>query len=219
METIKVLLADDHTLWRQGLRRVLEMDERICVVGEAANGDEVIELARSVQPDLVLMDINMPGPNGVEATKAIKREYPEIGIIVLTIHDDQEYLFEVIRAGAAGYLLKDVSPDQLISAIVEVYYGKGFLHPAMANKLFQEFARLYAKETAPTVELKDPLSEREMEVLALVTRGMSNREIAKALYLSDKTVKNHLSNIFRKLGVADRTQAALLAVKGKLIKM
>lgn len=217
MKKINVLIVDDHALVREGLGKILSMEERIYVVGEAENGDQAVDLALRVKPDIVLMDINMPGTNGIEATRLIKKEMPEIGVIALTIHDQEEYLFELIKAGASGYVLKDIRPDLLIQTIIGVANGESFIPPSMTAKMFNEFARLSSLSSRNSSP--QGLTRREVDVLRLVAQGDSNRSIAQKLYISEKTVKNHLTNIFQKLGVEDRTQAAIHAVKSKIVDL
>lgn len=217
MKKVKVLIADDHALIREGLRKILSTDPRIEVVAEVKNGKEAIEYALKTNPDIILMDINMPEINGISATKIIKKEKPQIGIIALTIHDQEEYLFELINAGISGYLLKDIGPDLLIETILGVSKGNSFIHPSMTTKVFTEFNRLsnlVASQNQP-----NGLTKREVEVLKLIAQGENNRSIAQKLYLSEKTVKNHITNIFQKIGVVDRTQAALYAIKNKLAEI
>ncbi|MBO8169454.1 MAG: response regulator transcription factor [Thermoanaerobacteraceae bacterium] len=214
MDMIKVLLADDHALIRQGLVKILALDPQLQIVGEAANGNEAVEKTRQYQPDVVLMDINMPGMNGLEATRIIKQEFPEIGVIALTIHDDEEYIFEMVNMGVSGYVLKDVDADTLINAVKQVAAGKSIIHPDITAKLLNEFKRLNKGE-----EELPRLTAREKEVLQCVVKGLSNKEIGEQLYISEKTVKNHITNILRKLDVSDRTQAAIFAVKHNLVKM
>ncbi|MDD2443835.1 MAG: response regulator transcription factor [Desulfotomaculaceae bacterium] len=215
MKKISVLIADDHALMREGLRKILSMEDSIDVAGEAQNGAEAVEMALGINPDIILMDINMPVTNGIEATKIIKSKNPDIKVIALTIHDQEEYLFELIKAGVSGYVLKDISPDLLIQAILGVSKGESFIHPSMTTKMFTEFSRL----TSLSRQNNNPmgLTKREYDVLRLVANGDSNRSIADKLYISEKTVKNHLTNIFQKLGVEDRTQAAIQAMKNKII--
>ncbi|MGQ9756342.1 MAG: response regulator [Desulfotomaculales bacterium] len=215
MERIRVVIADDHALIREGVRKILSLDPRIHVVGEAADGEEAIALIRQQPVDVVLLDVNMPRKNGIEACRIIKSEYPQISVIALTIHDQEEYLFEMIRAGVAGYVLKDVNPDTLIRTIIGVAHGESFIPPSLATKVFREFRRLAGQP--PGTKYPDELTEREVEVLRLVARGESNRSIARILFISEKTVKNHLTNIFQKIGVTDRTQAAVYTIKHKLI--
>ena len=217
MKKVKVLIADDHALMREGLRKILSIEENIVVVGEAENGDQAIHLAFSLNPDIILMDINMPVANGIEATRTIKRERPEIGVIALTIHDQEEYLFELIKAGVSGYILKDIRPGLLIQTILGVANGESFIPSSMTSRIFAEFNRLYS--LSPRNTNTQGLTKREIDVLRLVANGENNRSIAKKLFISEKTVKNHLTSIFQKLGVGDRTQAAIHAVKSKIVDL
>jgi len=217
LKIVKVMIADDHALIREGLRKILEMEEIIDVVGEAENGQQAVELAFKFNPDIILMDINMPGINGIDATRIIKSDRPEIGVIALTIHNQEEYLFELVKAGVAGYILKDISPDLLVQTILGVARGESFIQPSMTAKIFAEFNRLSA--LSPQNINPQGLTRREFDVLRLVAQGDSNRSIAKKLFISEKTVKNHLTNIFQKLGVGDRTQAAIHAVKSKMVEL
>lgn len=211
MEPIRVLIVDDHALFRQGLARILEMEEDIVVVGEAANGREALDRAVELRPHVVLMDINMPVVNGLEATRRLHRKLPHVGIIGLTIHDDEEYLRELIKEGAQGYLLKDTEPVRVVEAIRRVFRGEAFLPPNLITKLFSTLQRPSAADDAAPPE--EDLTPREREVLQCIAQGMSNKEIAVSLYISEKTVKNHISSIFRKLDLTDRTQAAVYAIK------
>lgn len=211
MGGVKVLIADDHPLVREGLRRILSLDPSVYLVGEAADGKEAVELARRTRPDVVLMDVNMPGMNGIEACRVIKEEVPEARVVALTIHDQEEYVLEFIRAGASAYLLKDVSPDGLLEAIHGVMRGESYLSPRLTARVLDEVRR----PAGPRV----PLTRRELEVLRLLVQGESNKGIAQKLFISEKTVKNHLTSIFQKLGVEDRTQAALYAVKHRLVEI
>ncbi len=217
MKKISVLIADDHALMREGLRKILSMEDKIDVAGEAQDGAAAAEMALALNPDIILMDINMPVTNGIEATKIIKSKNPDIKVIALTIHDQEEYLFELIKAGASGYVLKDVSPGLLIQAIFEVARGESFIHPSMTTKMLNKFSRLSTLSRQKNNPMG--LTRREYDVLRLVAHGDSNRSIADKLYISEKTVKNHLTNIFQKLGVEDRTQAAIQAMKNKLIDL
>ena len=217
MKKVKVLIADDHALIREGLCKILNMQETIEVIGEAENGDQAVDLALKCNPDVVLMDINMPGSNGIEATRSIKNLRPEIGVIALTIHDQEDYLFELIKAGVSGYVLKDISPDLLVQTIIGVSRGESFIHSTMTSKIFSEFNRLSSMSHRNTNS--QGLTRREFDVLSLVAKGDNNRSIAKKLYISEKTVKNHLTNIFQKLGVDDRTQAAIHAVKSRMVEL
>lgn len=208
---ISILIADDHSLIRQGLKQILELEKDITVVAQASNGSEAVQLARTYRPDVILMDINMPGTNGLQAIKEIKQEKLESRVIVLTIHEDREYLFKTLQMGAEGYVLKDAEPSVLIEAIRNVYSGQSYIQPNMTMELVKEFNRVTLHEKEKHDE--NNLTTREIEVLELIAEGMINKEIAKKLYISEKTVKNHVSNIFRKLNVSDRTQAAIYAFK------
>lgn len=219
MSVITVIIVDDHPLVREGISKILSLEPDIKIIGEATNGQEAIEQALSKNPDIILMDINMPGISGVEACRTINSKRPGIGIIGLTIHDQEEYFFEFIRAGASAYILKDVSPDQLVNTIRGVSRGESFIPPKLMSKIFKEFNRLnYYSQDLQKSDHK-LLSPREIEVLKLLAKGESNKAIAQKLYISEKTVKNHLYRIFQKLEVEDRTQAALYAVKNKLVSM
>ncbi|MCL6638083.1 MAG: response regulator transcription factor [Firmicutes bacterium] len=217
MEKVKVLIAEDHTLVREGLCKILSLEEKIKIEGEAANGEQAVNLAFTLKPDVILMDINMPVLNGIEATKMIKSRCPGIAVIALTIHDHEEYLFEMIKAGASGYVLKDISPGLLVKTILGAARGESFIHPSMTGKMLAEFTRLAAASERTAGPMG--LTRRELEVLRLVARGDNNRSIAGKLYISEKTVKNHLTSIFQKMGVTDRTQAVIQAVKLKLLEL
>lgn len=206
---IQIVIADDHPLLREGLRRILEFEEGIEVVAEVGDGQGAINVARKMKFDILLMDLNMPVVNGLEAGRVIRREFPDIGILVLTVDDSDEKIFQVLQIGVAGYLLKDVDSKTLIHSIRKVYSGEPILSPAVTGKLMGQLSHPSpAKDTCG-------LSDREMEILHYVVQGSSNREIGTSLFISEKTVKNHLSSIYRKLAVEDRTQAALKAVKLK----
>jgi len=209
---IRVLLVDDQALFREGLRTLLGMQPELVVVGEAANGQEALQLAARLDPQVVLMDLRMPVLDGVTATRRLHEAQPDCRVIVLTTFDDDEYVFEGLRAGAVGYLLKDVPSEKLVEAIRAAAGGESFLQPSVAAKVVAEFARLAEQASAkPAPTLAEPLSERELEVLRLVARGASNKEIAGALFIAEGTVKNHLTSILGKLGARDRTQALLKA--------
>lgn len=210
-ETIRILLVDDQRLMREGLRVLLELEEGLEVVGEAGDGKEALEAYAALRPDVVLMDVRMPGMDGVEATRRLRERWPDARIIILTTFDDDAYVFEGLRAGALGYLLKDVSGDDLAKAIRTVAAGGALLAPSVARKVVAEFSRLAPPSRPPDEGLPEPLSEREKEVLRLLAQGLSNREIAERLVLAEGTVKNHVTTILQKLGVRDRTQAALRA--------
>jgi DNA-binding NarL/FixJ family response regulator len=212
MAEIRVLLADDQQLVREGLCVLLDLTPDICVVGEAGDGAEAVKQARQIQPDVVLMDVRMPELDGVAATRQLHDVCPEVKIIILTTFDDEEYVFEGLRAGAVGYLLKDVPSEQLAEAIRAAARGEAFIQPSVTRKVVAEFARLTEREHRRREQpLVEPLSAREMEVLMLLAEGLSNQEIADRLYIAPGTVKNHVSNILSKLGVRDRTQAILRA--------
>jgi len=218
MKLIKILLVDDQPLFREGLRTLLSVQSDFEIVGEAGNGEEAIKLARALQPAVVLMDLQMPVLDGVAATRCLKTEQPDCRVIVLTTFDDDENVFDGLRAGAVGYLLKDAPSEKLCEAIRLAARGESFLQPSVAAKVVAEFARLTStasKTAAPSQlhneSLIEPLSDREREILSLISAGASNREIANTLFLAEGTVKNHVTNILGKLGVRDRTQAALKA--------
>lgn len=214
---IKVVIVDDHPLMREGLRKILEMNETIEVVDEAGDGQGAINIARRLKPDVILMDINMPGTNGIEATRVIKRELPGVGIIALTIHEEEEYVLELVRAGVSGYVLKDINPAKLIETIKTVAQGHSIIDPSITSKIFGEISRLGKYRRSR--EDWETLTDREMDVLKLMAQGCSNKEIANNLSISEKTVKNHITNIFRKLEVDDRTQAVLFAIKHRLVEV
>lgn len=208
METIRVLIADDHTLFRDGLRALLASIPDIEIVGEASSGQEVIRLTVELQPDVILMDIQMPGVNGIEATRQILRSSPHVGIIVLTMFQDDDSVFAVMRAGARGYVLKGADQAVLLRAVRAVANGESLFSPEIAARLMQFFANL---QPASQPELFPELTEREREILSLIAEGQTNAEIAEKLVISLKTVRNYVSNIFSKLQVADRAQAAIRA--------
>jgi len=214
-DRIRILVADDHTLIRQGLKQILELEKDLVVVAQAADGKEAVRLAKEHNPDVILMDINMPGTNGLQAIKEIKHEQLKCKIIVLTIHQDKEYLFKTLQMGAEGYVLKDAEPSVLIQAIRYVHSGQTYIQPNMTKELVQEYNRVTVREKEKKKINK--LTSRELEVLRLIAEGMINKEIAKHLYISEKTVKNHVSNIFKKIEVSDRTQAAIYAFKHDII--
>ena len=208
-EIIRILIADDHAIVREGLRALIDTEPGMELVGEAADGVEAVLKARSLQPDVILLDLVMPRKDGIEAIADIKRENLEARILVLTSFAEDEKVFPAIQAGALGYLLKDSSPQELLKAIREVDRGESSLHPTIARKLIRELNR--PPENLPPTE--EPLTEREVEVLSLVARGLSNQEIADRLVVSERTVRTHVSNILGKLHLANRTQAALYAVQ------
>ena len=219
MERIRVLIADDHRVVREGLSAILKATEDIEVVGEASDGQEAVDKARELSPDVILMDVSMPRINGVEATRAIKRESPHIGIVALTMYDEEKYIFDLVRAGATGYLLKDTDSAQIVSAIRSIYKGESLIHPSVASKILVEFSLLAEGKGKKQARTEHDLTEREITVLRLVADGKTNKEIANDLDLSEKTVKNHVRNIFHKLQVYDRTQAAILGIRKGLIEL
>ncbi len=194
---IRVAIADDHALVREGLRRVLGLEPGLEVVAEASDGQSAWEACQRERPDVLVLDLTMPDQNGVEVTRRLKREFPELAIVILTIHDDTQYLAEALQAGATAYCLKDVEPDVLVGAIRNACRGVGYVPPALARSASERI----------------PLTSRELEVLERLARGLSNRQIGSELHISEKTARNHISNIFAKLGVQDRTQAALHALQ------
>lgn len=211
MRPIRILLVDDQALFREGLRTLLSVREGIEVVGEASNGAEALQRVKSLRPQVVLMDLRMPVLDGVAATRRIHAEHPASRVIVLTTFDDDEDVFEGLRAGAVGYLLKDAPSEKLVEAIEAAARGESFLQPSVAAKVVAEFSRLSPRRVFRNDSLVEPLSERELEVLQHLVRGKSNKEIASTLSIAEGTVKNHMTNILGKLGVLDRTQAALKA--------
>ncbi len=205
---IRILIADDHAIVREGLRTLIMAKPGLELVGEATNGNEAISLARTLQPDVILLDMIMPHKDGLAAIQEIKAEKPEARILVLTSFSDDDKVFAAIKAGALGYLLKDSSPQQLLQAIQDVYRGQSSLHPTIALKLIRELNQ--PPDLPPTEE---PLTEREVETLRLVAQGLTNQEIAAGLSISERTVGKHVSNILEKLHLANRTQAALYALR------
>jgi DNA-binding NarL/FixJ family response regulator len=215
--TIRLIICDDQTIVCEGLRAILEPVPQIEIVGVANDGIEAIELARTTQPDLVLMDLKMPRMNGVRATKAIREQYPDVRVLVLTTYDEDEWVIDAIRYGAAGYLLKDTPQEELVKAIVGTVRGWSYIDPQVAGKIFKHVTD-QPPQASPNQAVISQLSDREREVLRLLATGLSNAEIAQTLFLTDGTVKNYVSTIFSKLDVADRTQAAILAIRAGLVR-
>jgi DNA-binding NarL/FixJ family response regulator len=217
MESIKVVLVDDHGVLREGMRRILEEQPDIEVVGEAGNGLEAVAVTKAVAPDLVLMDVVMPRLTGIEATKQIKQSNPTTAVLILSAYDDDRYVFGLLEAGAAGYILKSATAQEVIHAIRAVHSGETVLHPAIAGRLLSRAARSPARGASS--HSSGLLTERELEVLRLAARGLSNKEIASQLVLSVPTVKAHLVNIFNKMGVGSRTEAVLQALSQGWVHM
>jgi len=223
-EKIRILLVDDHALVRLGMRSILDREADMEILGEAADARAALDLAMELNPDIVLMDRSLPPPGGIEATQRIKRELPSTGIIMLAVEEDEDALFDAIKAGAAAFILKDVGPDDLVTIIRRVVAGeylindKVFAKPAVASRVLKEFRELavYGQEAAPIFA---PLSPREVEILDNIAQGMTNKQVAYALSISEQTVKNHMSSILRKLSVNDRTQAVVYAMRQGWIRM
>lgn len=215
-DTIRVFLCDDHTLFRQGIRKLLELERDIHIVGEAHNGREMLDNLKKASPDIILMDIGMPEMDGVTATYKVKRILPHTNIIILTIYDDEPHIFQAIKAGAMGYLLKDVTCDEFVEAIRRVYKGEALIQPVIATKVLKEFTMLDKRTIKEGDKFYNDLTEREKEILRLITLGGTNKEIAQKLTITEKTVKNHMSKIFSTLHVNNRTQAAIYVLDKKL---
>ncbi|WP_272434736.1 response regulator [Terrihalobacillus insolitus] len=224
--TTNIVLVDDHKLFREGVRRILEFEPSFNVLAEGDDGTTVLNLVEQYEPDVVLMDINMPHINGVQATAELIQHYPETRVIILSIHDDENYVTHALKTGAQGYLLKEMDSDALIEAIKVVSEGGSYLHPKVTHNLVKEYRRL-AEENVIKVnekisEYRKPLhllTRRECEVLQLLAEGKSNRGVAEALYISEKTVKNHVSNILQKMSVNDRTQAVVTAIRNGWVEV
>lgn len=227
--TTKIAIIDDHQLFREGVKRILEFEDSFEVVAEGDDGSEVLKIVEETHPDVVIMDINMPNVNGVEATKELVEKHPDSKVIILSIHDDENYVTHALQTGARGYLLKEMDADALIEAVRVVAEGGSYLHPKVTHSLVNEYRRLTANRymgsnfsNLQTIDIRRPLhllTRRECEVLQMLADGKSNRGIGEALYISEKTVKNHVSNILQKMSVNDRTQAVVVAIKNGWVEV
>lgn len=224
METIKVALIDDHKLFREGVKRILSIEPMIQVVADVDDGSEAVNVVEKFRPDVILMDINMPETNGIKATKEVLSKYSDVKVIMLSIHDDENYVSHALQTGAQGYLLKEVDTESLLEAIKIVADGGSYLHPKVTHNLVQEYRRLIEQQgnTEGFIEYRKPLhllTNRECQVLQLLSEGQSNRKISETLVISEKTVKNHVSNILQKMDVNDRTQAVVMAIKNGWVEV
>jgi DNA-binding NarL/FixJ family response regulator len=215
VDLINVLIVDDHTLFRTGVRKMVEAEQDMKVVGEAATGREALEQAPALMPDVVLMDIKMPDLDGVQAARILHREMPHLGIVFVTMFEDDEFVFKGLQAGGRAYILKDADPETMLRAIRAVAHGESLLGPTIAEKVMRQFSALPGKQA----RIVDDLTPREVEVLTLIAEGLCNKEIAGELTISEKTVKNHINNIFSKLHLYDRSQAMLYAIRRGLVKV
>ncbi|MBE7104996.1 response regulator [Bacillus mycoides] len=211
---IKILVVDDHAFLRDAIRSILEVESDMKVVGEASSGDEVLGKVEECRPDCILMDINLPGKNGIEATGLVKKKYPNCRVLVFTMYEHDEYLMDALQSGADGYLLKDSSSEQVVAAIRMLYQGDSVIHPRMTKKLIT-----YHQQQLKLEPNENELTEREKEILFELVKGLSNKEIAEVLYISDKTVKIHINKIFKKLNVKSRSQAVIYAVRNHLVPL
>jgi DNA-binding NarL/FixJ family response regulator len=212
MGSISILLCEDHLITRQGIRRLLEDEKGLTIAGEAGNGEEAVHMVAELKPDVVIMDIAMPKLNGIEATRQIKLAYPRTGVLILSAYDDDEYVFALLKAGAAGYLLKSVSGDELIRAVKAIHAGEPVMAPSIAKKVMNYF-KIPDKLPASLESGTDHLSERELDIIRLAAKGLTNKEIADSLHLSYRTIEGHLRDVFNKLGVGSRTEAVLHGLK------
>jgi Response regulator containing a CheY-like receiver domain and an HTH DNA-binding domain len=213
---IRLVIAEDETMTREMLARLLALEDDIQVVGTAPDGARALSVVRAQKPDVLLTDIGMPQMNGIELTQTLRREFPDLGVVILTIYNDDERVFAAIKAGAKGYVLKDSPPEETIAAVRAVGGGEALLHPSLVRRFIDEFSRLSVQKAADNAVFAE-LTEREREVLAEIGKGKRNKEIADALFISEKTVKNHISSIFAKLEVNTRAEAALLAARQGLV--
>ena len=225
MRKIKILVVDDHPFFRQGLCDVLANEDDLQVIGEACDGEEALRQARELMPDVIVMDVNIPILNGIQVTRKLRAAQPQVNVVILTAYDDEEQVFHAIRAGASAYYPKDVTPDKLVAAIREVSHGRYVISDLVMNEaqlapwLLKETERFGAAAGDLGEEPFNPLSPREMEILQFITRGMSNKEIARRLGISHQTVKNHITSILHKLGVKDRTQAAVYTLRRGWVRL
>ncbi|WLR50611.1 response regulator transcription factor [Bacillus tianshenii] len=226
--TTRIVIIDDHQLFREGVKRILDFEEDFNVVAEGDDGTDAVKLVEQHQPDVVVMDINMPHINGVEATRRLVEKYPDTNVLILSIHDDESYVTHALKTGARGYLLKEMDADALIEAVKVVAEGGSYLHPKVTHNLVNEYRRLASGEQKASgnslgdIEYRKPLhilTRRECEVLQLLADGKSNRGIGETLFISEKTVKNHVSNILQKMNVNDRTQAVVVAIKNGWVQV
>ena len=216
MAKIKVVVADDHAIVREGVRMILAREQDIEVVGEAGDGQQALDLVASLRPQVVIMDISMPGMGGIEATQLVKAKHPEVQVLVLTMHEDETYVFQLLRAGAAGYVLKRAAAQDLVQAVRAAAKGEAFLYPSIARKVVEDYLRRV--ETGEERERYDGLTTREKEILTLIAQGLSNQQIAEKLYISIKTVQTHRAHILEKLGLHDRTELVRYAIRKGLIQ-
>lgn len=214
---IKVMIADDHALIREGIKQILELENDISVIGQASNGEEAFEMATELNPEVILLDINMPKLNGIETLRKFKDMGIKSKVIILTIHEDKEYILKTLKLGANGYILKDSSADTLIEGIRAVYKGEKYIQPSVAELVSESSS--YDDYCNTSLVKINSLTKREYEVLILIAEGLNNKDIAERLYISEKTVKNHVSNIFKKLDLNDRVQAAIFAYKNNIKKL
>ncbi|OFX13266.1 MAG: DNA-binding response regulator [Armatimonadetes bacterium RBG_19FT_COMBO_69_19] len=216
MARIKVVVADDHAIVREGVRMILAREQDIEVVGEAGDGQQALDLVASLRPQVVIMDISMPGMGGIEATQRVKTKHPEVQVLALTMHEDETYVFQLLRAGAAGYVLKRAAAQDLVQAVRAAAKGEAFLYPSIARKVVEDYLRRV--ETGEERERYDGLTTREKEILTLIAQGLSNQQIAEKLYISIKTVQTHRAHILEKLGLHDRTELVRYAIRKGLIQ-
>lgn len=217
---VRILVADDHALIREGLRKILEFEDDLQVVGESGDGPTTLAKARQLKPDVVTLDVSMPGMSGLDVARTLREELPGVKVIILTMHDDQDCLLNAVRAGGQAYLLKDSEPDKLIEAIRTVHQGGTYFPPELVGHLVQDYRKVTGEVAAAgeaLTRIRGQLTERESEILKLIAQGANNREIADQLFISEKTVKNHVSSILRKLELDDRTKAAVFALKHRLV--